>query len=123
MSAEKIGGVFCRREFFPLNHELIDGVASEDHMDLAWRWSDAAATAGMAAMGSHYVLQRRTFACMRLLVMADGWWHLCSIVGITEGVARLCYEHPEEGQESAAAKAKPVTRKGPVIVCQGDYFE
>lgn len=55
-------------------------------------------------------------------VVADNWWHLCAQVGLTEQLARLFYYHPENGQESAVAKAKPVQR-GPIISCQGDYID
>lgn len=55
-------------------------------------------------------------------VTAESWWHVCAQIGVTERIARLIYFHPEGGQESAVAKAKPVQR-GPIIACQGDYID
>ena len=66
------------------------------------------------------VIKGNWFHSLPSSVHADNWWHVCAQVGLTEPLARLFYYHPENEQESAVAKAKPVQR-GPMIYCQENY--
>ena len=70
----------------------------------------------------HEEVDGRFLCSLPKKVTAESWWHLCAQLGVTERIARLIYFHPENGQESAVAKAKPVQR-GPIITCQGDYID
>jgi hypothetical protein len=116
----RIGGTFKRRDRFPREHELVrERMDPGPRDEIVWSWSRAAAHAGLHPGGQFYTMEMETFMCLSHAVRADSWWHLCAKTGLVEGVARLCYEHPEEGQESAVAKAKPVQR-GAVIYCQND---
>jgi hypothetical protein len=92
-----------------------------DHDDMQIVWSRNARMK-FRISGQCSTVQARWFHCLPYNVQADNWWHVCAQVGLTEPLARLFYYHPENGQESAVAKAKPVQR-GPIICCQGDYID
>jgi hypothetical protein len=122
-----LGGLFRKRRdisLSPLVEEVKAGSTYDD--TICWRLTRDAIYSPIFQnglyRGVYHHIDSELFFSLPDGVRAESWWHLCSIVGLRELVARVLYENPEEAQESAVKKAKPVQR-GPVIHCQGDYIE
>lgn len=136
---------FIRKEKPASKRLLISAGAYEGPSHFRWRWSNHAVDLG--AGSAVYLMSRHEFCNLPGEAKAESWWHLCSITGLTEVVARVCYDcsfdegtqtisdisetQPagiskghlvEIGQPSAVEKAKPAKR-GVEIFCQGDYLD
>jgi hypothetical protein len=122
--ARGVGGTYIKKN--PKLHiesdllvDTIDRISPYEDV-ICFNWSKAARMRWL--LPPHYQIDGAYFHRLPRKVQAESWWHLCAQVGVIEPVARVIYYHPENGQESAVAKAKPVQR-GPIISCQGDYIE
>jgi hypothetical protein len=98
---------------------------AEATYELTLEFTDAARVA-LGWHGTHFFLLGQTWHAMPWTVRAESWWHLCSLIGVPEIVARAFYQHPEESQPSAVA-VEPAFRhrRGPVrerlvVRCQGE---
>ena len=119
-----VGGVYVLQSMEQMaNSDLLDkpGTRFNMHDDINVVWSRNARFK-FRISGNVSLVKAHWFRSLPGSVRADSWWHVCAQVGLTEPLARLFYHHPENGQESAVAKAKPVQR-GPIITCQGDYID
>lgn len=82
-------------------------------------WTINAVLAGLA-YGPFTRIDGEQWTCWPASVIAQNWWHLCSILGCTEGVARLFYFHPEASQPLATGTVASGCSDKVRVYCQGD---
>ncbi len=87
-----------------------------DRIELRWK-RPAYGLPGV--YGRAAVVDGEWVAALPTSLVAQSWWHLCAILGTSEGIARVFYHHPEEDQESAVSAATSA-RPRLSIYCQGD---
>lgn len=99
--AREAGMVFLVRDRITEANELVGQIMLSITDEVVWTWSKDAIVSGLGSMAPGIISGKR-FAGLPRMVEAENWWHLCSIVGLTEGMARVCYN----GMQSASKQGE-----------------